>query len=59
MIEWTPYILERLLQSIVNCYGNDPEMCHSMMDDMIMEFLRNTGYGKAADVFEAADKWYA
>jgi hypothetical protein len=38
---------------------DDPEKGHQAADQIMVTALRERGFGKAMDVFEKMDKWYA
>lgn len=38
---------------------DDTEIAHSIGDGLMLEILREAGYGEGCDIFEAMDKWYA
>jgi hypothetical protein len=38
--------------------GYDPEAAHGAADDYLVEVLTALGYGKGAQIFKAAEKWY-
>lgn len=37
----------------------DPECDHGYADDTMVATLRELGYGKAMDIYESLQKWYA
>jgi hypothetical protein len=43
--------------------NGDPEALHATADDLLIQFLRNIGYGDVADAYEQAQDrvgfWYA
>jgi hypothetical protein len=54
----TPRKFAAEMRAIFNgCY--DPEANHRRAEDKIVGLLRQLGYGKAAEIFEATDKWYS
>ena len=39
--------------------GNDEELVHGEMDDLMCHLLRELGYEKGVEIFEDTPKWYA
>ena len=37
----------------------DVEICHKAADELLLEVLRQQGYGEGCDVFDSMNKWYA
>jgi hypothetical protein len=54
----TPEEMVRQLRAIQSKYGGDKEATHGYMDDVLVEALRQLGYGAAMNIFEDQDKWY-
>lgn len=40
-------------------YGEDEEVCHEKMDELMCMTLRRLGFGEGVDIFEETKKWYA
>lgn len=41
------------------CSHDDIEIAHARADQLVIEKLRELGFVKTADAWEAVDKWYA
>ena len=55
----TPEQFKSKMGDIFPVAGYDEEGAHSMADDVILDLLRQLGYGEGADIFDDANKWYA
>lgn len=55
----TPEEFARQMRGLFPASGHDEEAAHSCADALMCGLLRSLGYGEGADIFEAADKWYA
>lgn len=44
---------------IKDCSRYDTEAAHCYADDMLCQLLKQLGYIKTVEAFEALDKWYA
>ncbi len=51
---------EEFLQKLQELYGEgqDPERFHGEADDLIVELLKQLGYGEGAEFFDKCEKWY-
>lgn len=47
------------MQEAYQKYGDDEEIVHSMMDDIMCETLDRLGFTKGVEIFNEAPKWYA
>lgn len=50
---------EELAEAMKGASGDDYEIAHCRMDDLMEGALRSLGYGAAMDVFKEQPKWYA
>lgn len=47
------------MKEIAENFGDDYEVAHSYMDDLLVEFLRSLGYEECCEIFEQQEKFYA
>lgn len=47
------------MQEVYKKYGDDEEIVHSMMDDVMCETLEKLGFAEGVEIFGEAPKWYA
>lgn len=47
------------MQEAYQKYGDDKEIVHSMMDDIMCETLDRLGFTEGVEIFNEAPKWYA
>lgn len=56
-------ICERYVEQLLNLCGcGDNEVAHSMADDLLLDALRELGFGQIADAWDEVSKmgfWYA
>ena len=57
--QFSPEGFKTRMANIFYSAGDDPEICHGKMDDLMCELLRHLGYGDGIDIFESAERWYA
>ncbi len=55
----TPEEFYKQMKELHEKFGEDEEVAHSMMDDMICKVLMELGYQEGVDVFRNQAKWYA
>lgn len=49
----------RRLEEIAQVSEGDPEVAHSVADDILCKLLRRLGHGEVADAYERVERWYA
>ena len=47
------------MRSIRLEFGDDEEVCHEKMDELMCKTLRNLGYEEGVEIFEETPKWYS
>ena len=47
------------MQEAYQKHGDDEEIVHSVMDDIMCETLEKLGFAKGVEIFNEAPKWYA
>ena len=54
-------LLAEYVEKMKECVkmSHDPEMAHSLADDLLCDFLEKLGYGELTDIFNDVQKWYA
>ena len=55
----TPEEFEKNMKEIFEKHGDDPEICHDIMDELLAETLRSLGYNKGIEIFDKAERWYS
>ena len=55
----TPEEFERRMRLIHEVYGGEPNDTHIAQDKLMLEALRQNGYGEGAAVYCQSTKWYA
>ena len=50
---------DELAERMSELRSPDVEASHSDANGLLLRFMRENGYGKTADAFEALDNWYA
>lgn len=59
MTRMKPEEFAERMQDIQDTFGNDLEMVHLKMDDLMVKVLDELGYSKGIKIFEEMKKWYA
>ena len=55
----SPEEFERRMRLVHDVFEGEPEDTHIVQDALMLEVLRQNGYGAGADVFGESAKWYA
>lgn len=55
----TPQQFKEEMERTYPARGYDPECAHSHADYIMMQILRQLGYGEGLDIYDKAEKWYA
>lgn len=55
----SPKEFEERMRAIAEDPDYDEELGHGAADWLMMEVLRDLGYGAGVDIFESMDVWYA
>ena len=55
----TPEEFTRLMRDALTLLGDDKEVLHERMDDLMAKVLTELGYGEGVAIFESTEKWYA
>ena len=55
----TPEDFKKKMGDLFPHTGYDEEGAHGDADDLMLDLLRQLGYGEGADIFDDASKWYA
>ena len=53
------FLDEAFAEQMSKLAHSDIEASHSMADALLVRILRDLGFNKTADAFDALDKWYA
>jgi hypothetical protein len=55
----TPERFKIEMQRIIEEYADDPEVCHSECDALMMKLLDELGYDEGVELFNCSKRWYA
>lgn len=55
----TPEDFAAQMKNLSDRYGDDKEVVHSLMDDLMTQVLAELGYGEGIAIFDSQGKWYA
>lgn len=55
----TPQVAAERARKIIKEHGDDPEIAHHELDDLLCKVLSSLGYAELVDAFYDQTKWYA
>lgn len=55
----TPDDFELKMQTLITKHGDNPEVLHIKMDDLMCDLLTKLGYEKGVKVFKNSEIWYS
>lgn len=50
---------EASMRDIALKYSDDNEVCHILMDELMLEILEKFGFQEGVKIFRETSKWYA